>query len=850
MQCTLGAIGATLSATVTVVARPTLALFPDDILPEVSVGVRAQVSAAERDPLIANNETYRAFSVRRPRADVSVTLSATPASVLPGEQVTITATVTNAGPETATSVTLTDFEYIIATHTIDRVTPSQGTCTPPVAGPWLQCAIGTLASGASATVVLVARPTLSVFPDEVAPEVSVGVRAEVSAAEQDAVPGNNQAYRAFAVRRPRADVAVNISASPALVAVGEPVTITAVVSNAGPDAATAVALTGLDYVISTHTIVSVSPSQGSCAPAVSGQPLQCGLGTLAVGASATVVVEARPTGDVFGGNTAPQISVGTRVQVASDRQDPEPANNQAYRAFDVRRPDPPRPVAVNDAYSFVEDGPYLAFQVLPVMSNDSPATGTALTVTAAAVLGTAPAVATPMGDSVWFLINERDWSGTFQIEYTVADEANSSSAIATITVTPVNDPVVARDDLLPRQPAGGARTITRAELLANDDDVDGDAVVQLDAGSATGVTSIVQHADQSITLTFDAGDVPVFRYTLTDGLHSGTATVRLNRAPGAQDDPGFLVVRQQDHVFIPVPALLANDVDPDGDLLTVDGLESGYDGSHVVVTTGWASHEGVPYLLVTVTDPAYSGPAQFRYRASDGNALSNPVTVTITVTPRNAAPQSVNDAFTVRSGEVLTVAAPGLLANDTDADGDALQISRSMAAANGNVLVEPDGSFTYTPNPGFVGTDTFTYRATDGIRYWSAGGIFESTDATVTVTVTPRIVAPPRIVVRLLGATNGGRTVTLEVANTGGSTAASVAIDQVTPFRLLGRGSVTLQTPLPIAVGTLAPGQTRTITMQLAADPRVLAYLLVEAGRFVNEAGSTQRFGGLQIVTP
>ena len=373
LQCALDAVDASRSASVTVVARPTMALFPNDVLPEVSVGVRAQVSASERDPSLANNEVYRAFSVRRPRADVSVTLSATPVSVLPGEPVTITATVSNAGPEAATSVSLTDFEYIVATHTIDRVTPSQGTCLPAVPGQWLQCALGTIPSGGSATLVLVVRPTMALFPDEVMPEVSVGVRAEVSAAEQDPVLANNQAYRTFAVRRPRVDLSVNVTATPATVLVGAPVTIAATVTNNGPDAATGANLTGLDYVIGTHTIDSVTPSQGTCGAVAPSAPLQCALGTLASGASITVVVVARPTDDVFGGSTVAQISVGARVQVAADQQDPVPANNQSYRAYDARRPQADLAVTVSASASTIEAGQPITLTAVITNAGASPA---------------------------------------------------------------------------------------------------------------------------------------------------------------------------------------------------------------------------------------------------------------------------------------------------------------------------------------------------------------------------------------------------------------------------------------------------------------------------------------------
>ena len=62
----------------------------------------------------------------------------------------------------------------------------------------------------------------------------------------------------------------------------------------------------------------------------------------------------------------------------------------------------------------------------------------------------------------------------------------------------------------------------------------------------------------------------------------------------------------------------------------------------------------------------------FTYKANDGTADSNVATVTITVNPVNDAPVATDDASRPTRTRTLTVAAPGVLANDTDTDGDAL----------------------------------------------------------------------------------------------------------------------------------------------------------------------------------
>nr|WP_314623574.1 tandem-95 repeat protein [uncultured Noviherbaspirillum sp.] len=90
--------------------------------------------------------------------------------------------------------------------------------------------------------------------------------------------------------------------------------------------------------------------------------------------------------------------------------------------------------------------------------------------------------------------------------------------------------------------------------------------------------------------------------------------------------------------------------------------------------------------------------------------------VTVTVTGTNGMPLSSNDAgYSVNEDGALTVAAAqGVLANDTDADGDALAAAIQDGPAHGTLALAGDGSFVYTPDADFFGSDSFTYRANDG----------------------------------------------------------------------------------------------------------------------------------------
>jgi dipeptidyl aminopeptidase/acylaminoacyl peptidase len=92
-------------------------------------------------------------------------------------------------------------------------------------------------------------------------------------------------------------------------------------------------------------------------------------------------------------------------------------------------------------------------------------------------------------------------------------------------------------------------------------------------------------------------------------------------------------------------------------------------------------------------------------------------------------PTAVSDSYDTDEDTTLTVAAPGVLQNDTDADGDTLTAALVSGPSNGTLMLNADGSFTYTPTANYNGTDRFTYKANDGQA--------DSNVATVTITVTP-----------------------------------------------------------------------------------------------------------------
>ncbi|UBF28176.1 tandem-95 repeat protein [Kovacikia minuta CCNUW1] len=99
-----------------------------------------------------------------------------------------------------------------------------------------------------------------------------------------------------------------------------------------------------------------------------------------------------------------------------------------------------------------------------------------------------------------------------------------------------------------------------------------------------------------------------------------------------------------------------------------------------------------------------------------GTPLSDTKTLFINVGGAiNNPPTANNDSYNILRNGTLTVSGTGVLGNDVDSDGPSLNATLVNLPTNGTLSFSPSGSFIYTPNANFVGTDTFTYRASDGI---------------------------------------------------------------------------------------------------------------------------------------
>jgi VCBS repeat-containing protein len=466
------------------------------------------------------------------------------------------------------------------------------------------------------------------------------------------------------------------------------------------------------------------------------------------------------------------------------------------------------PVAVDDGYSTDEDTP-LTIAPPGVLANDSDVEGDPLS----AVLNVGPAHGslTLAADGSFVYTPGANFNGTDSFAYRASDGSTGSNiATVTITVNAVNDAPVAVDGSYSTH-EDTPLTIAPAGVLVNDSDVEGDSLsAVLNVGPAHG--SLVLLGDGSFVYTpganFNGSDS--FTYHANDGAaDSNIATVTLtvnsvNDVPVAADDA--YSTSEDTQLAIPVPGVLGNDSDVDGDPLAALLNTGPAHGSLALAADG---------SFVYTPDANFNGSDSFTYRAGDGSANSNVATVTITVNAVNDAPVAVDDAYSTNEDTPLTVAAPGVLGNDSDVDGDPLAATLVAGPNDGTLTLNAAGSFTYTPNANFNGSDSFTYRAGDGTA--------DSNVATVTISVAavndePGFdlpANPNQLVVQDSGthtvggfATNispgpaneAGQSVTFHVSND------NTAVFSVQPSIDLASGDLTF---------TPAPGQTGTATVSV-----------------------------------
>jgi hypothetical protein len=350
------------------------------------------------------------------------------------------------------------------------------------------------------------------------------------------------------------------------------------------------------------------------------------------------------------------------------------------------------------------------------------------------VTGPAPASGTLVlnADGSFTYTPAAGFIGAATFTYRANNNTLSNIATATITVSAPPAPTAADDTYSTLM--GTALTVPAPGILGNDTNPTAiPLTATLVVGPAAGTGTVVLNANGSFTYTPAAGFIgaATFTYTAGNGTVSNVATVTINvtapPAPTAADNTFTTAVNTT--LTVAAPGVLGNDTTPVALPLTAIALvavPTTPAGSGTVTLNANGSFTFIPAT-------GFIGAASFTYQATNGT-VSNVATVTINVTAV-AAPVANNDAFTTAAGTTLTVAAPGVLVNDTPAPLTAIALVAvpTTPAGSGTVTLNTNGSFNFIPAVGFTGAASFTYQATNGTL---------SNVATVTITVTAAPVGP------------------------------------------------------------------------------------------------------------
>jgi len=370
------------------------------------------------------------------------------------------------------------------------------------------------------------------------------------------------------------------------------------------------------------------------------------------------------------------------------------------------------PSLQNDSASVNEDQTI----VIDVLANDTDADGDDLSIFSHwADNGDTTVTIQADGSSALLYSPNKDFIGTETISYQVVDSKGGlSSASITVTIVNVNDAPVAHNDI-----TGIDTNLVSSvdiDVLANDTDVDGDSLSI--TGTPTALDGVVVvNANGTLNYTPNAGfnSQDTITYVITDGNGEqaiGKAYVLPNKAPTVTDDQAALY--QTATLDIDV---LANDVDDDGDSLSILGVPTATNGVVVVNADGTLNY---------TPNSGFSGSDIITYKVTDGKDGISTGRVDVTVTP-NTPPVVTDSIASTNEDSAITIDA---LANASDTDtADVLSILGVPTASNGSVVVNADNTLTYTPNVNFNGQDVIAYTVSD-----DKGG---SDSANITVTINP-----------------------------------------------------------------------------------------------------------------
>ncbi|GAB2504298.1 Ig-like domain-containing protein [Lysobacter humi (ex Lee et al. 2017)] len=750
-------------------------------------------------------------------ADLSVTKTAAVGPSYPGQNLTYTITVSNAGPSASSNATLND-TLPAGTTFVSLTTPAGWSAVTPAvgAGGTITATNPSLAAGASATFTL----TVAV-PANTAGGTSIANTASVSSATDDPT-GANDASTATVTITPQADIALSKTLlTPGPYVAGQVLTYSIVVSNGGPSTATNVQVTDTPTNL---TITSVTG--GGCSA------LPCTIASIASGASATLTV----TATINASGAFDNAAAATATQ-----NDPTPGNNgdstgnggTAAPVADLavaktRTSATPAPTGSTVTYQIVATNNGPSAVVGATLTDTVPPQLTGVTWTCAPALACSATSGT--GDVSLALNLLSGASATVSISGTApattatpiaANTATIAPPAGTVDPTPGNDssttpaiPVAARpiDAVNDAGSIGGAAGGTAVASVLGNDLLDGAT-----ATTSTVTISIVTPASNAgVVLDIASGAVtvaagtPAGTYTIdyricetSNPTNCDDATVTVTVAAAtlvATNDAGSVGGAAGG---IAVPNVLAND--------TINGAQATL--SNVALRQVSTSNPGVTLDPATGRVNVAAGTAEGTYTlVYEICELLNPTnctTATVTVTVTAATLVANTDAGSA-NGRTGGTAVPNVLANDT-VNGTPATLANvtlsQVSTSNPAVTLDPaTGAVNVAPGTP-AGPYTLTYRICEQLNPTNC------TTTTVTVTVTAAVIdAVNDTAGPVPGNTGASNVVNVLVNDTLGGAATSTADVSVTPATA---GPLSLDASGNVSVAPNTPAGTYVLTYQI-----------------------------------
>ncbi|MBL4852298.1 MAG: tandem-95 repeat protein [Gammaproteobacteria bacterium] len=247
-----------------------------------------------------------------------------------------------------------------------------------------------------------------------------------------------------------------------------------------------------------------------------------------------------------------------------------------------------------------------------------------------------------------------------------------------------------------------------------DSDADGDGLTVNStpvSGPANGLLTLNADGTFEYIPNEDFNGTDSFTYQITDGngaTDTATVNISINAVADAVDDS-----QTTDEDIASTINVLNND--SFGPNAMVTGVTNGANGTVTIGSNGEVTY---------TPNSDFNGNDTYTYTVTTAAGNTEMATVNVTVNSVNDPPVAIDDSANTNEDTAVTVA---VLPNDSDADGDMLQVTQVTDGTNGVAIVNTNGTITYTPNPDFNGTDTVTYTISDG-----QGG-FDTATLTVTI---------------------------------------------------------------------------------------------------------------------